>query len=122
MVALFGQQYSRAELMRRVGHLSQIGGVQLLEAQDGPQRGVRLAEVRTGTGFQFKVAVERGMDVGYCDYRGQSLAWIPPTNLPGPWYFEQQEAFGWLRTGLGGLNNSCGLVHIGNPETADVSH
>jgi hypothetical protein len=83
---------------------------------------VRLLEFRTGTGFQFKVAVERGMDVGYCDYRGQSLAWIPPTNLPAPWYFEQQTDFGWLRTALGGLNNSCGMIHIGNPETADVSH
>jgi len=122
MPYLFGKQYSRAELMRRIGHISQIGGVQLLESGDGPSRGVRYLEFRTGTGFQFKVAVERGMDVGYCEYQGQSLAWIPSTMLPAPWYFEQQEHFGWLRAALGGLNNSCGMVHIGNPETADVSH
>lgn len=122
MPRLFGKDYTRAELMRRVGHLSQIGGVTMLEAGDGPARGVRYVEFRTGTGFQFKVAVDRGMDVGYCDYRGQSLAWIPSTSLPAPWYFEQNPEFGWLRTALGGLNNSCGMVHIGNPETADVSH
>jgi hypothetical protein len=108
--------------MRHIGHISQIGGVALLESGDGVSRGVRYLEFRTGTGFQFKVAVERGMDVGYCDYRGQSLAWIPATMLPSPWYFEQQDAFGWLRTALGGLNTSAGMVHIGNPETADVSH
>lgn len=122
MPTLFGKHYTRAELMRRVGHISQIGGVQLLASEDGVSRGVRYLEFRTGTGLHFKVAVERGMDVGCCEYRGQSLAWIPPTMLPAPWYFEQQEGFGWLRTALGGFNNSCGMIHIGNPETADVSH
>ena len=122
MPNLFNQHYTQAELLRRVGHISQIGGVQLLEAADGPARGVRQLEFRTGTGFNFKVGLERGLDVGYCEYRGASLAWIPPTMLAGPWYFEQQTEFGWLRTALGGFNNSCGILHIGNPETADVAN
>jgi hypothetical protein len=42
--------------------------------------------------------------------------------MPAPWYFEGQDSFGWLRTALGGFNNTCGMAHIGNPETADVSH
>jgi hypothetical protein len=96
--------YTRAELLRRVGHLSQVGGVQLLVSDNGPSRGVRQLEFHTGTGFTFKVAVERGMDVGYCEYQGASLAWIPPTLLAGPWYFEQQTEFGWLRTALGGFD------------------
>ena len=122
MPELFGQHFSRQELLRRIGHIYQIGGVQLLSSEDGPSRGVRLLEFRTGTGFVFKVAIERGMDVTYCEYRGASLAWIPPTLLPGPWYFEQQTEFGWLRTGLGGFCNTCGLVHIGNPEADSVAH
>jgi hypothetical protein len=122
MPELFNRVWTRAELERRIGHLSQIGGVQLLISDNGPSRGVRLLEFRTGTGFTFKVAIERGMDVGACDYRGASLAWMPPTLLAAPWYFEGQEEFGWLRTALGGLNNSCGMVHIGNPETDSVAH
>ena len=122
MPELFNRRWTRAELLRHVGHISQLGGIQLLAAENGPPRGVRLLEFRTGTGFTFKVAVERGMDVGYCEYRGASLAWIPPTLLPGPWFFEQQEEFGWLRAGLGGFCNSCGMVHIGNPETDSVAH
>jgi len=121
MPSLFGQWYTREQLLRRVGHISQVGGVQLLAAEDGPARGVRQLEFRTGTGLVFKVGLERGLDVGYCEYRGHSLAWIPPTKLPGPWYFQQPEAFGWLRTALGGFNNTCGLLHIGNPEVVDVS-
>jgi hypothetical protein len=122
MPELFGRQFTRAELLRRVGHLSQVGGIQRLICDDGPSRGVRLLEFRTGTGFRFQVAVERGMDIGQCDYRGASLAWLPPTGLAAPWYFEQQDRFGWLRTALGGLNNTCGLIHIGNPEEDDVTH
>jgi len=122
MPRLFGKDYTRAELMRHIGHLSQVGGVQKLASDDGPSRGVRLLEFRTGTGFQFKVGVDRGMDVGYAEYKGQSLAWIPSTMLPAPWYFEDQSGFGWLRTALGGLNTSAGMVHIGNPETTDVKH
>lgn len=122
MPTLFNRDFSRTELMRRIGHVYQVGGVQVLTAEDGPARGVRYLEFRTGTGFMFKVAIERGMDVGYCEYRGASLAWIPPHLLPGPWYFEQQTEFGWLRTALGGFNNTCGLIHIGNPETDSVAH
>lgn len=122
MPNVYNRDYSRAELLRRVGHIYQIGGVRLLSCADGPARGVRYLEFRTGTGFRFEVAIERGMDVGYCDYRGASLAWIPPHLMPGPWYFEQQTEFGWLRTALGGFNNTCGLVHIGNPETDTVTH
>jgi hypothetical protein len=122
MPFLYGKHYTRSELMRRIGHLSQVGGVKLIADEDGASRGVRSLEFRTGTGFQFKVAVDRGMDVGYCEYKGHSLAWIPATMLPAPWYFEDQSGFGWLRTALGGLNTSAGMVHIGNPESADVSH
>src|SRR5215211_6244033 len=122
MVVLFNRRWTRAELLRHVGHISQLGGVQLLAAENGPPRGVRLLEFRTGTGFTFKVSVERGMDVGYCEYQGASLAWIPPTLLPGAWYCGQQEEFGWLRAGLGGFCNSCGMMHIGNPETDSVAH
>jgi len=122
MVELFGRHWSRGELERRVGHLSQLGGVRLMASDNGPSRGVRLIEFHTGTGFAFEVAVERGMDVGRAEYRGASLAWMPPTLLAAPWFFEDQAGFGWLRTALGGLNNTCGLIHIGNPETADVRH
>lgn len=117
----FADGLSSAALERRVGHMSQLAGVRLLTSENGPSRGVRLLEFRTGTSFSFEVAVDRGFDVGRCEFAGASLAWIPPTQLPGPWFFEDQSGFGWLRTALGGLNNTSGLVHIGNPEEADVS-
>ena len=81
---LFGQKWEGEELRRRVGHMSQLAGVRLLTSDNGPSRGVRLIEFRTGTGFSFEIAVDRGFDVGRCDYRGASVAWIPPTMMPAP--------------------------------------
>ncbi len=119
---LYDADYTGAELRRRVGHDTQLAGVRLLASGDGPSRGVRYLQFRTGTGLSFEVGVERGFDVGHCEFRGASLGWIPPTMLAAPWFFEDQGGFGWLRTALGGLNNTCGLVHIGNPEEASVAH
>lgn len=118
----FAAGHEAEALRKRVGHMSQLGGVRLLTSDNGPSRGVRLLEFRTGTGLSFEIGVDRGFDVGRADFRGASLGWMPPTLMPGPWYFEDQANFGWLRAGLGGFNNTCGLIHIGNPETADVSH
>lgn len=117
---LFGRQWTRAEVERRVGDLSQVGGVELTVRGDGPARGVRHLEFRCGTGLAFTVAVDRGFDLAHCEYRGASLAWLPSTRLPGPWYFEDQGGFGWLRTALGGMVNSCGMQHIGDPEPVPV--
>jgi hypothetical protein len=33
MPNLYGKHYTRSELMRHVGHISQVGGVQLLGAE-----------------------------------------------------------------------------------------
>ena len=119
---LFGSRLTADALRRRIGHISQIGGVRLLSSDNGPSRGVRLIEFRTGTGFDFEIGVDRGFDIGRAAYRGASLAWMPPTLMPAPWYFEDQTGFGWLRAGLGGFNNTCGLIHIANPEETAVAH
>ena len=44
MAELYGQRWSRSELERRVGHVSQLGGVRLLASDNGPSRGVRLID------------------------------------------------------------------------------
>lgn len=119
---LYQKSYSKSEILRRVGHLAQLGGVQLLRAEDGPAGGVRQLEFRLGSGFLFKVALDRGMDVGYCEYKGMPLGWIPATQLPGGWYFEQQTEFGWLRSAMGGLCTSCGMLQIGDPEEDSIVH
>jgi len=115
MAHLFGRQWSRAELMDRVGDLSQLAGIRLGELSDGVERGVRTADVRTASGLEFTVLLDRGMDIGPASYRGMSLAWHSPTGFGHPSFFEP-EGSGWLRTFGGGLLTGCGMTYLGAPD------
>jgi hypothetical protein len=110
MVQLFDKTYTRVELLKKIGHLGQIASVRLVTLDDGVERGVRVLEFRSGSGFTFDVLVDRAFDVGQCHFNGRSLAWQSPVGFAGPWYAEP-EGFGFLRTFSGGLLTTCGLDH-----------
>ena len=69
------KQYSRRDLEQRIGHLSQVAGVRIMELQEGPEAGVRIADVRSGSGLRFQVTLDRGMDISLAEYKGVALAW-----------------------------------------------
>jgi len=102
--------------MRFVGHQQQLGGVRLVQLEDGSERGVRALEFRTTTGLEFASIVDRAFDIGWCRFQGRSIAWHSPTGFAAPWYRESQ-GLGFLRTFPGGLFVTCGLDHILFPET-----
>ena len=110
MTDLYGRNWSRRELSRRVGRLEQVAGVRLVMLGDGTERGVRVLEFRTGTGFEFDVVVDRAFDIGRCEHSGRALAWTSPTGFAGPWYYEP-EGLGFFRNFGGGLLTTCGLDH-----------
>ena len=114
MPDLFGRSLSREELLRRVGDMRQVAGVRLAELADGPERGVRVADVYTGSGFAFTVLLDRGMDIGAATYNGRALAWQAQPGTPAPTFYEPQ-GLGWLRTFHGGLVATCGLTQVGAP-------
>lgn len=110
MAVLLNRTLSRAELLQRVGRLEQLAGVDLVEAANGPERGVRILKFTSGSGFDFEVLVDRGFDIGRANYRGTPLAWWSPVGLVGPWYHESA-GIGWYRGFPGGLVSTCGLDH-----------
>jgi len=113
MPRLFDRFFTRAELSRR-GDLSQFGGVRLGQLGDGFERGARVADVRTGSGFDFTVLIDRDMDLGAASFCGAPLAWHSPTTFAHPAYFEP-EGLGWLRGFGGGLMATGGLTYFGAP-------
>jgi Domain of unknown function (DUF4432) len=123
MPKLWGRDYSRIELLRRVGRLDQVAGVRLVELQDGLGRGVRLLEFRTGTGFSFDVVVDRAFDVGRCELGDRPLAWLANAGTVAPWFYEP-EGWGWFRAWGGGMVVTCGLDHTLGPgnDTAEDFH
>jgi galactose mutarotase-like enzyme len=116
MATLFGQQYTRQQLLRYVGDVSQVGGVQLKTMDNGPERGVRTADFRTGSGLRFAVLIDRGMDIGPAEWGGRPLAWRSPVGAVHPAYYDPI-GLGWLRSFAGGLMVGCGLDNVGLPCT-----
>jgi hypothetical protein len=121
MPELFGARYTRAELLRRVGRLEQAAGVRLVTLGDGQERGVRVLEFRTGSGFAFDVVADRSFDVGRCEFRGQPLSWQSNAGIVGPWYYEPDE-WGWFRAWGGGMVVTCGLDHTLVPGEDTAAH
>ena len=112
MPTLFGRHWTRADLLERVGDISQLGGARLVHLAEGPETGVAVAELRTGSGLNFSVLPGRGMDLGLADYRGLSLCWRSPTGeMAAPFY--EPAGQGWLRGFHGGLMATCGFTTAG---------
>lgn len=116
MVELFGRSWSKAELLERVGDVSQLGGVRLVRYAEGPESGVLAAELRTGSGLAFWVLPDRGMDLGFAEFRGVPLCWRSSTGEIAAAHYEA-EGEGWLRGFSGGLMATCGLTTAGWPST-----
>jgi hypothetical protein len=112
MVQLFGRRWTRAELMERVGDVSQVGGARPISFQEGPETGVQAVDVRTGSGLRFVVLPGRGMDLGLAEYKGMPLCWRSETGEVHAARYEAQ-GDGWLRGFSGGLMATCGLTTAG---------
>ncbi|HYH56405.1 MAG TPA: aldose 1-epimerase family protein, partial [Anseongella sp.] len=83
---------------------------------NGPGRGSRIAWINTGSGLRYKVLVDRAMDISDAFYNRHGLAWLSHLGVTPPEPFSGT-GMGWLRTFGGGLLTTCGLSHVGGPET-----
>jgi len=114
MVKLHGKNFTSKKLRERVGDVSQIGGVRLGKLEEGKSAGVKIADFRTGSGFNFSVSISRGMDISSAEYKGIPLCWRSATGNVHPVFFEP-EGLNWLRSFFGGLLTTCGLTYFGPP-------
>ena len=102
------------DLRKYVGDMSQIAGMKSYQLLEGKSKGVRAVDFWTGTGLNFTVVLDRGMDISRASYKGSSLCWRSCTGEIHPYSFESQGA-GWLRGFFGGLLTTCGLTYLGAP-------
>ena len=110
MAELYGTEWTRRDLLRRVGDVSQIAGIRRSTLLDGRERGVKVFEFRTGGGLNFTVVPSRGMDIANAEFRGTPLAWVSPSGLMAPDFFDPRNA---LRSFSGGLLTTCGMMNVG---------
>lgn len=101
----------KQELLKRIGSVSQIGGVRDLTFNDGKMKGVRALEINTGR-LRITVLPDRCMDIAGAEFYGENLVWLSKTGITAPQYYEK-DGKSWLRGFFGGLLTTCGLRNIG---------
>jgi len=100
----------------KVNNYAQVGGVETSVLDNGLSKGTRIAWVNTGSGLRYKVVIDRGLDIVDAFYNQYSLAWLSHSGVtyPRP---DANRGLEWLRSFAGGLLTTCGLTHVGGPET-----
>lgn len=100
----------------KVSNPLQVGGIETAILDNGPGKGTRIAWVNTGAGLRYKVVLDRGLDIADAFYNANGLAWISHLGVvaPSPTGYRGIE---WLNGFGGGLLTTCGLDHVGGPES-----
>ncbi|MFP6725056.1 MAG: aldose 1-epimerase family protein [Candidatus Poribacteria bacterium] len=76
---------------------------------------MQAVDFQTGSGFNYTVLPDRGMDISYAEYQGIPLCWRSGTGDAAPAYYDS-EGSEWLRGFAGGLLTTCGMTYLGDPE------
>lgn len=103
----------RKKAYNYVGNTYQIGGTRHYCLNDGPASGTKCIDVRTGSGLEYTVVCDRGLDISLASYKGMNFVHLTAgleanVNSVDPWSTE------WLRTFSAGLLTTCGPNHLGN--------
>ena len=95
---------------------AQVGGIETATLDNGPGRGTRIAWVNTGGGLRYKVTIDRGLDIVDAFHNQHSLSWLSHGAITAA-RPDVSKGLEWLWTFPGGLVTTCGLTHVGGPET-----
>lgn len=113
---MFKPLFHAMSYQNKVGNHKQLGGIETSILDNGAGAGVRIAWIDTGSGLRYKVILDRGMDIAEAVYNDCNLAWIAHVGVVKPQLLANQ-GMHWLRTFGGGLLTTCGLDHVGGPES-----
>lgn len=112
MTSLHGREYTKSELRKRVGDISQLGGAMEYTYASGKAKGTSAIEVRNGSGLRFVILPNRGMDIAYAEFQGIPLSYISKTGIVEASHYDEPD---FLRSFSAGLLTTCGLTYMGAP-------
>ena len=120
---LAGLRLDRESVARRSGDGRAAGGVRAVTLADGVERGVRALQFRTGGGLSFELLVDRALDIGTVEFRGDNIGWQSATGFRNPALheYESEDGLSWARSFSGTLCTG-GLDHTLFGGRFDASH
>jgi len=111
---LFNRDYSTEDVRNYFGSLEQFAGLRKYRFSKGRAKNIEVVEFRTGSGLRFEVLVDRGLDIGLCEFKGIPISFRSAVGEASPYLFEA-EGDQWFRNFSGGLLTGCGLTYLGSP-------
>lgn len=95
-----------------VGDPSQLFGIKDCYLNGGRATGVRAVEIRNGSGLEFTVLPDRGMDISQLSFKGINFSYLSKTGIVSPVFYEP-DGTGFLRNFYAGFLTTCGLTNVG---------
>ena len=105
---------NRKEVRKYIGNDYQVGGTRHYQLTGGSSDGCRCIDVRTGSGFEYTVVCDRGLDISLASYKGINLAYLTENMETNPAFYDSRD-IEWLRTFSAGLLTTCGPTNISSP-------
>ncbi|MCI8274303.1 MAG: aldose 1-epimerase family protein [Lachnospiraceae bacterium] len=96
------------------GHDTQFYGVEEHRLVGGRGDGMRLFQVRNGSGLEFTVSADRAADISRISYKGVNMNYMGCAGYVAPAYYDEP-GFGFLKSFTCGFLTTCGLQNIGAP-------
>ncbi len=97
-----------------LGHPNQIWGIEEVRLVGGRGDGMRLLQVRNGSGLEFTVSVDRCADISRLTLGGVNFGYFSPCGYVSPKYYDK-DGIGFLKSFTAGFLTTCGLSSVGNP-------
>ena len=110
---IFNKNIDKVNLLKKVGDITQLGGIKYYELIDGVSRGVRAIDIHTLCGIDMTILADRGMDISQLSFKNIPISWKSATKETSPMYYESWEDE-IARTFYGGLFITCGLTQMGS--------
>jgi hypothetical protein len=117
---VWGTQVGRRDLLRVLGSLEQLAEVRLLTVENGIERGNRILQFRAAA-LTFDVHLDRGFDIGRCDFHGVPVGFRGQAGFPLPGVAGDRAGLDALRAWGGGLVMTGGLDHVFGPATSSAA-
>lgn len=111
---IFGKELDKEGILKRIGDISQLGGMKCYQFTDGVSKGIRAVDLKCICGIDMTVLIDRAMDISYLSYKSIPVSWKSATRETSSIYYESK-GDEIARTFYGGLLTTCGLTYMGYP-------
>ncbi|WP_162462960.1 aldose 1-epimerase family protein [Paenibacillus psychroresistens] len=112
MARFFGKELDRKELLKRIGHMSQLAYIQPFEYTEGKAQGIKALNVANGTGLEFTLLESKCLDMISMKYKGMNLNFLPKSGIVSP-ALADMNGTEFMRSISGGMLYTCGLRNVG---------